>query len=94
MSNNGPAARTAAISGVDALLPADGTSGKIPEIITQNCPVTILTHWPSLYSDGTCAGLWGLKLLLERLREHYGDDLVWTTCSELAQLAKDTHQSP
>ena len=89
MSNNGPAARTAAISGVDALLSADGTSGRIPEIIAQNCPVTILTHWQSLYAEGTCAGLWGLEQLLGRLREHYGDDLQWVTCSELAQQTKD-----
>lgn len=27
--------------------------------------------------------------LLKRLRQHYGDDLTWTTCSELTQHAKD-----
>lgn len=84
MSNTRRAARAAARAGVDRLLSNDGT-GRITEIITQNCPVTILTHWQSLYSDGTCAGLWGLELLLGRLRKHYGDDLVWATCSEMAE---------
>lgn len=77
-------ARRAAQDGVDALLAADGRTGRIPEIIGQNHPVTILTHWPSLFSDGSCAGLRGLEILLDRLHKRYGQDLAWTTCSELA----------
>jgi len=84
MSNTRRAARAAAQAGVDKLLSADGKSGRIPEVIAQNCPVTILTHWQSLHSDGTSAGLNGLELLLGRLQKNYGDDLAWTTCSELA----------
>jgi len=84
MSNTRRAARAAARTGIDSLLAADGKSGRIPDVISANCPVTILTHWQSLYSDGTCAGLWGLDKLLRRLQAHYGDNLVWTTCSDLA----------
>jgi len=84
MATTRRAARAAAKAGVDALLSAEGTSGRIPDVIAQNCPVTLLTHWQSLYSDGTCAGLDGLELLLGRLRKRYGDDLAWTTCSEMA----------
>ena len=79
--------RAVARAGVDAFLSADGRHGRIPEVIGQGVPVTILTHWPSLYSDGTCAGLWGLERLLRRLRKRYGDDLAWATCSQLAQAA-------
>jgi hypothetical protein len=81
------AARAAARAGVDTLLGADGTSGRIPEIIAAGCPVTLLTHWQSLYSDGTCAGLEGLALLFARLQQRYGADLQWCTCSELAKRA-------
>jgi hypothetical protein len=84
MSNTHRAARAAAKAGVDTLLAADGKNGRIPEVISVDCPVTILTHWQSLHSDGTFAGLWGLDLLLGRLQANYGDDLVWTACSELA----------
>ena len=87
MANTIPAARAAARAGVDALLADDGKGGRIPQIIGQDCPVTILTHWQSLHSDGTCAGLWGLGRLLERLRKRYGSDLIWTTCSDLAKQA-------
>lgn len=47
--------------------------------------VTVLTHWQSLYSDGTCAGWWGLERLLGRLQKQHGNDLAWSTCSELAK---------
>ena len=93
MSNNRRGARAAAKAGVDALLSADGKRGRIPEVIRSNCPVTILTHWQSLSSDGTCAGLWGLECLLGRLRKQYGDDLAWTTCSELAKQKKESDAS-
>ena len=82
-------ARSAANAGVDGLLSRDGKRGRITEVIRHNCPVTILTHWQSLYSDGSSAGLRGLADLLKRLRIRYGDDLQWSTCNELAeQVAK------
>lgn len=88
MATTRRAARAAARAGVDALLDASGRKGRIPEIVAANCPVTLLTHWQSLYSDGTCAGLWGLELLLIRLQKHYGGELQWATCSELAKRVK------
>lgn len=81
------AARSAANTGVDGVLSLDGAQGRIPEVIRGGCPVTILTHWQSLYSDGSCAGLRGLAVLFKRLRRVYGDDLQWNTCSELAEQA-------
>ncbi|MCE9614895.1 MAG: hypothetical protein K8T26_11500 [Lentisphaerae bacterium] len=84
MANSRNAARAAATLGVDRLLSVDGKSGRIADVIRHGCPVTILTHWPSLYSDGTCAGLWGLERLLKRLRQRYGSGLEWTTCRRLA----------
>ncbi len=86
-SNTRRAARAAAATGIDALLSKDGRRGRIPEVVAQAAPVTLLTHWQSLYSDGTCAGLWGLERLLARLQKQYGPDLTWRTCSELAALA-------
>ena len=80
------AARAAAAAGVDALLSANGKTGRIRELISQRCPVTLLTHWQSLYSDGTCAGLWGLERLLKRLHSLIGEDLTWASCIELAEV--------
>lgn len=78
------AARAAAAAGVDALLTTDGRAGRVRELVEHGWPVMLLTHWQSLYSDGTGAGLWGLERLLARLRQVFGDKLAWTTCSRLA----------
>jgi hypothetical protein len=87
MSTSRTAARFAAGAGVDGLLSVDGKGGRIPEVIRCGFPVTLLTHWPSLYSDGSCAGLRGLANLLKRLHGVYGADLQWMTCSQLAEQA-------
>lgn len=92
MSNTRLAARSAAKAGVDHLLAPDGKTGRIPAIVARGCPVTLLTHWQALYSDGTCAGLQGLGTLLRRLQKVYGKDLQWKTCGELAaQAAQERH---
>ena len=88
MSSTLRAGRAVARAGVDALLAPGRKAGRIPDVIASGCPVTLLTHWQSLHSDGTCAGLWGLELLLARLKKHYGDDLEWVTCSELAERTR------
>ena len=85
MSNTRHAARSAAKAGVDGLLSPDGSRGRIAEVVQHGCPLTILTHWQSLYSDGSCAGLRGLAGLLKQLRKVFGDDLQWSTCSALAE---------
>lgn len=84
MSATRRAARSVATAGVDGLLSHDGRSGRIAEIVGHDFPVAILTHWQSLYSDGTCAGLRGLERLLKRMRNVFGNDLRWTTCSDMA----------
>jgi hypothetical protein len=93
MATTRRAARAAAKAGVEALLSADGKTGRIPEVIAQDSPVILLTHWQSIYSDGTSAGLWGLEFLLERLRKRYGQNLAWLTCNELAVVANESAEA-
>jgi len=82
------AARRAAKRCVDQLLSADGKSGRVRELVDAEAPVTILTHWQSLFSNGRMAGLAGLKLLLERMTKHLAGQIKWMRCSELAKLAR------
>jgi hypothetical protein len=84
------AGRAAARAGVDGLLSASGSGGRVAEIVREGAPVAILTHWQSLYSDGSYAGLWGLERLLKRLRKVFGGDLQWVPCSQLAEEAAAT----
>jgi hypothetical protein len=85
MSSTRTAARLASAAGVEAMLSPTGRKGRIPQIVARGHAVTVLTHWQSLYSDGSYAGLRGLENLLRRLRKVYGSDLCWCTCSELAR---------
>ena len=81
------AARAAAREGVNALLTADGKGGRIRELFDQGLPALILTHWQSLYSEGTAAGLAGLDQLLLRVNRTFRSDLAWSSCSQLARRA-------
>jgi hypothetical protein len=47
--------------------------------------VVLLTHWQSLYTQGTGLGLEGLGTLMERIQKVFGSNLEWVTCSELAR---------
>jgi hypothetical protein len=70
--------------GIDRLLSADGKSGRIRDLIETGMPVVIVTHWQSLYTQGTGLGLEGLASLAERMRKVFGTGIEWVKCSELA----------
>ncbi len=71
--------------GIDRLLAADGRGGRIRDLIEARAPVVLVTHWQSLYTQGTGLGLEGLNALAERIRKVFGTQLEWVTCSELAR---------
>ena len=71
--------------GIDRVVSADGRSGRIRELIDAGAPVVLLTHWQSLYTQGTALGLDGLCALAERIRKVFGNSLEWVSCSELAR---------
>ncbi len=81
------AGRKVAAAGVDGLISADGKTGRVRCLLDHGWPVLPVTHWQSVWSDGTRAGLWGLERLFKRLRSLWGDEIPWVTCSELAQRA-------
>ena len=78
-------ANRVARAGVDQFLSADGKTGRIRELVDAGMPVTLATHWQSLFSNGRTAGLAGLRLLLERISRRFGDRIEWMRCSELAK---------
>ncbi len=71
--------------GIDRVVSADGRSGRIRELIESGNPVVLLTHWQSLYTQGTALGLDGLCALAERIQKVFGNSLEWVSCSELAR---------
>ncbi len=72
-------------NGIDRLVSPDGRTGRIRQLLESGYPVVLLTHWQSLYTQGTGLGLEGLVTLVERIRKIFGTNLEWVSCSELAQ---------
>ncbi len=71
--------------GIDRLVSPDGKTGRIRELTESGFPVVIVTHWQSLYTQGTELGLEGLKVLAERIQKVFGSGFEWVTCSEMAR---------
>ena len=70
---------------IDRVLSADGRTGRIRQLIDSGHPVVLLTHWQSLYTQGTGLGLDGLVALAERTQKVFGNSIEWVSCSERAQ---------
>ena len=69
---------------IDVLLTADGTSGRLAELFAHDSPLAFHTHWQSLFSNGSGAGLDALGQLCERINRTWGDRIRWTSARELA----------
>lgn len=83
-------ARTAvdnARKNIDKLLAPDGKSGLVRELYEQGLPITLISHWQSLYSDGRAIGLQGLEELAVRINKVFGSQVEWLTFSELMASA-------
>lgn len=70
---------------IDRLLSPDGRTGRIRQLIESGHPVVLLTHWQSLYTQGTGLGLEGLTALAQRIEKVFGSSIEWLSCSERAQ---------
>jgi len=75
--------------GIDRLVSPDGRTGRIRQLMDSGHPVVIVSHWQSLYTQGTGLGLEGLVALAERIQKVFGSSLEWVTCSELARRYAD-----
>lgn len=57
----------------------------IRELIETGYPVVVVTHWQSLYTQGTGLGLEGLASLAERMQKVFGSTIEWVPCFEMAR---------
>jgi hypothetical protein len=72
---------------INKLLSEDGRTGRFIDILDAGQPVVFLTHWQSLFAEGTGEGLDGLVELGRRVNEHLPHRAYWTTPSEIARQA-------
>lgn len=70
---------------------ADGSSGRLVDLIQRGEPAVMLCHWPGLYCHGTKAGFEDCKQVILALEGRFRDRTVWMKPSELARYwaAKD-----
>ena len=54
-------------------------------MIDSGSPIMLVTHWQSLYTQGTGMGLEGLAALAERIQKVFGKRLEWISCYERAR---------
>ena len=69
----------------DKLITADGKSGEVIRVLEEDSYVVIITHWQSLFSNGTATGLKALALAAQRIEEHLGDKVQWIRTEDLAR---------
>jgi len=79
-------------NGIDRLVSPDGRTGRIKQLMDSGYPVVIVTHWQSLYTQGTGLGLEGFTSLAERIQKVFGSSLEWVTCSELASRYAESQE--
>jgi hypothetical protein len=83
----------------DALLSRDGMSGRLTELFPQREPMIFHTHWQSLFSNGSGAGLLALEDLFNRIHRTWGAQIRWMSAREIAvyataKAATHVHLSP
>jgi hypothetical protein len=69
----------------DKILTADGRGGKVREVLDAGGWPVLVTHWQSLFSNGTETGLAVLDEVGRRVSRALGDEVEWLTCMEMAR---------
>lgn len=71
---------------------ADGAGGRLAQLIRNGSHATVLTHWQSLFSNGTWLGFRTFQCVAERINRLYRDVVEWRKVSEIAEyhVARET----
>lgn len=70
--------------GVDKFITADGTSGRMVDVITRGEPALMLAHWTGIYFNGQETGFKIMQEVVNRLHARF-DHLHWMKLSEVAR---------
>jgi len=72
---------------IDDLLSPDGESGRLADLFANGSPLMFHTHWQSLFSNGSGAGLRAMGQLFDRINHTWGERIRWTPARDLALYA-------
>jgi hypothetical protein len=69
---------------VDKFITADGSAGRMVDVITRGEPALMLAHWTGIYFNGQETGFKILQEVKKRLHARF-DNLHWMKLSEVAR---------
>ena len=69
----------------DRYLTEDGRGGRLADLRAGGGPLVLVTHWQSLYSNGSRLGLRTYQEVAARIAALWGDRVRWCKLSELSQ---------
>jgi hypothetical protein len=69
----------------DRYLTEDGKSGRLAQLMQGNGPMVLITHWQSLYSNGSRLGLRTYQEVARRIQSVWSKQVVWCKISELTE---------
>lgn len=69
---------------VERLIGHDGAGGRLAALAEAGQPIVLVTHWQSLFSDGSGAGLDILAEVIGKLNDAYAGRMRWVKTSEVA----------
>lgn len=84
MDREGPESTLAPAEMADRYLTADGHGGRLPELLAGGGPLVLVTHWQSLYSNGSRLGLQTYREVIDRIEGVWGEKVMWSKLSEIA----------
>jgi hypothetical protein len=70
---------------VNQFISADGTGGRLPEVIDRGEPAIMVCHWPGIYFNGEKIGFNIFKEIVARLDAKYGQEVIWMKLSEISR---------
>jgi hypothetical protein len=78
----------------DRFLTEDGKTGRLVTLLNGGGPVILITHWQSLYSNGSRLGLNSYREVIRRIQSHFAHQVEWRKISDIARhfLAAQTAQ--
>ena len=69
----------------DRFLTADGGRGRLVDLLHGGGPLVLVTHWQSLFSNGSRLGLDTYREVVARIQSHLGAQVEWRKLSEMTE---------
>lgn len=71
--------------GADAFLTLDLKNGRMADVIARGEPAVMVCHWTGIYWNGQELGFKVFQEVTRRLRERYGEQIVWMKLAEISR---------